>query len=116
MTLSKRTYWIVGLLAAIGMVAGVGATIAGGSSGPGGVPGQIDDGAELLGQATISLEEAIAAAQAAYSGALGEVDLEKYKGRLVFNVDVGPTDVKVDAADGTVLGDESDDSGDQEDD
>ena len=78
-------------------------------------PGHIDDGADLLDQTTISLEEAIAAAQGAYSGALGEVDIEKYKGRLIFNIDIGVKDVKVDAGDGTVLGFEEDDHGDNDD-
>jgi uncharacterized membrane protein YkoI len=67
-------------------------------------PGTIDDGKELLPQATISLDDAIAAAQAAQTGNLGEVDLEFYNGTLVFNVDIGNHDVKVDAASGTVLG------------
>jgi uncharacterized membrane protein YkoI len=49
-----------------------------------GIPGQIDDGAELLGQSSISLEEVISAAQEAARGELGEVDLEKHEGKLVF--------------------------------
>lgn len=49
------------------------------------------------------------AAQTAASGDLGEIDLEHYQGKLVFNVEIGDKDVKVDAADGTVLGAESDD-------
>jgi hypothetical protein len=68
------------------------------------VPGQIDDGKELLPQAKITLDEAIQAAQASHAGKLGEVDLEHYKGRLVFNVDLGDQDVKVDAENGNVLG------------
>ncbi len=67
-------------------------------------PGTIDDGKELLPQASISLEQAISAAQGAASGELGEVDLEHYQGKLVFNVEIGRSDVKVDAATGTVLG------------
>jgi len=67
-------------------------------------PGTIDDGKELLPQASISLDEAVAAAQASASGDLGEVDIEYYNGTLVFNVDIGNHDVKVDAATGTVLG------------
>ena len=67
-------------------------------------PGTIDDGRHLLPQATINLEQAIESAQRAESGAIGEVDLEYYRGRLVFNVDVGEHDVKVDAATGDVLG------------
>ena len=78
-------------------------------------PGHIDDGADLLPLASITLQEAIAEAQEAESGALGEVDLEYYEGRLVFNVDIGQWDVKVDAADGSILGKVSDDVGDDDD-
>jgi len=66
-------------------------------------PGTIDDGKDLLPQAKISLDEAIAIAQSSETGDVGEVDLEDYQGHLVFNVDIGDHDVKVDAADGTVL-------------
>ena len=66
-------------------------------------PGTIDDGAELLPQAGITLDAAIAAAKTGASGDIGEVDLEEYKGTLVFNVDVGDDDVKVDAQTGAVL-------------
>jgi uncharacterized membrane protein YkoI len=66
-------------------------------------PGTIDDGKDLLPQAKISLDQAIAIAQSSESGDLGEVDLETFNDRLVFNVDIGDHDVKVDAADGTVL-------------
>jgi uncharacterized membrane protein YkoI len=71
--------------------------------------GQIDDGADLLSQASITLDQAIAAAQGAASGTIGEVDLEKTGGKLVFNVDVGDKDVKVDASNGTVLTADSND-------
>jgi uncharacterized membrane protein YkoI len=40
---------------------------------------------------------------------VGESDLEDYQGNLVFNVDVGDKDVKVDAADGSILAADSDD-------
>jgi undecaprenyl-diphosphatase len=63
----------------------------------------IDDGKELLPRAGITLEQAIAAAQTAADGAVGEVDLEYDHDRLVFNVDIGDHDVKVDAHDGTVI-------------
>ncbi len=66
-------------------------------------PGTIDDGAELLPQASITLDAAIAAAKTGASGDIGEVDLEEYNGTLVFNVDVGDDDVKVDARTGEVL-------------
>jgi uncharacterized membrane protein YkoI len=65
--------------------------------------GTLDDGKDLLPQAGISLDQAIKAAQGANTGSLGEVDLEHYKGHLVFNVDIGDHDIKVDAANGKVL-------------
>ena len=75
--------------------------------------GTLDDGQDLLPQAAISLADAIAAAQAAVPGAtaadIGEVDLEDFDGTLVFNVDVGDRDVKVDAATGAVLSADLDD-------
>jgi uncharacterized membrane protein YkoI len=63
----------------------------------------LDDGKELLPLAGISLVDAISAAQTAASGELDEIDLEYLNGKLVFNVDVGASDVKVDAATGAVL-------------
>ena len=74
-----------------------------------GEPGAIDDGREFLPEAEISLAEAIAAAQAAATGAIGEVDLERVDSRLVFNVDVGDKDVKVDATTGQVVSVDDDD-------
>jgi uncharacterized membrane protein YkoI len=71
--------------------------------------GQIDDGKDLLPQAGITLDQAVAAAQSAASGPVGEVDLENYQGKLVFNVDVGDKDVKVDAHTGAVLSADSED-------
>jgi uncharacterized membrane protein YkoI len=64
---------------------------------------RLDDGKALLPQAKITERQAIAAAQAAATGALDEIDLEHAAGRLVFNVDVGNADVKVDAATGKVV-------------
>ena len=71
--------------------------------------GTLDDGDEFLTQASITLEQAIAAAQGAADGGLGEVDLEYVDGRLVFNVDIGDQDVKVDANDGSIVSLDSDD-------
>jgi uncharacterized membrane protein YkoI len=79
------------------------------ASGQGASASRLDDGKDLLPQATITEQQAIEAAQAAASGALGEVDLEHYGGRLVFNVDVGAKDVKVDATTGDVLAAPADD-------
>ena len=74
-------------------------------------PGTLDDGKHLLPNATISLKQAIELAQGAESGATGEVDLEYYHDRLVFNVDIGEHDVKVDAGTGDVLGTVTEESG-----
>jgi uncharacterized membrane protein YkoI len=99
-------------LAALG-VTGIAALAGANSGGSGGSsagssagapPSRLDDGAQLLPQAKISEQQAIDAAQSGASGVLNEVDLEHYSGRLVFNVDVGAKDVKVDAANGDVLG------------
>jgi uncharacterized membrane protein YkoI len=100
--------------AALALLAAGGAGIAmasGSNAASGGAGGgsRLDDGKDLLGQARISESQAIAAAQRAASGALNEVDLEHDSGRLVFNVDVGSKDVKVDAANGSVLRASSDD-------
>jgi uncharacterized membrane protein YkoI len=65
-------------------------------------PGSLDDGKELLPQTKITLGQAIAAAQRAAQGDLGQVDLEHYDGRLVFMVDVGDQEVRVDAVNGTI--------------
>ena len=74
-----------------------------------GQAGTLDDGKDLLPKATISLDKAIATAQTAATGAVDEVDLEYWNGTLVYNVDVGSKDVKVDAASGAVLDASGDD-------
>jgi len=71
--------------------------------------GKLDDGEDLLGQASITIGEAIAAAQSAASGPVGEIDLEHHEGKLVFNIDIGDKDVKVDALTGIVLSIDADD-------
>lgn len=65
--------------------------------------GTLDDGQSLLPQAGISIGTAVHTAQGAASGAVGEVDLEYFRGLLVYNVDIGNQDVKVDADSGAVL-------------
>jgi uncharacterized membrane protein YkoI len=67
-------------------------------------PGSLDDGKEFRLQASITPEQAISAAEKAASGSLGQVDLERYDGRLVYTVDVGEHEVKVDAANGRIDG------------
>src|SRR5213595_2374825 len=63
-------------------------------------PGALDDGKELRSQATVSLPGAVATAQHAATGALGQVDLERYRGGIVYMVDIGDQEVRVDAASG----------------
>src|SRR3954467_6593787 len=70
---------------------------------------RLDDGKDLLPQAAITEQQAIEAAQSAAPGGLNEVDLEHAGGRLVFNVDVGSKDVKVDASNGHVVSVDQDD-------
>lgn len=71
--------------------------------------GTLDDGADLLPQAKISVDQAIATAKTAASGDIGEIDLEHVDGTLVFNVDVGDHDVKVDATSGALVSVDQDD-------
>jgi uncharacterized membrane protein YkoI len=85
-------------LAAAGIASGAG--FGGAASSP--AASRLDDGKQYLSEAKISEQEAIAAAQSRASGPLNEVDLEHADGRLVWNVDVGAHDVKVDAASGDV--------------
>jgi uncharacterized membrane protein YkoI len=66
-------------------------------------PGALDDGKNLLPQAQISLAVAVANAQNAAGGALGQVDLEHFRGAVVYTVDVGDQEVRVDAATGKVV-------------
>jgi uncharacterized membrane protein YkoI len=105
--MSKRTITAVAAIAALGATGAGLAWAAGGSAGQGSA--RLDDGKDLLSQAKITEQQAISAAQTAASGALDEVDLEHLRGRLVFNVDVGNRDVKVDATTGQVAGVDQDD-------
>jgi uncharacterized membrane protein YkoI len=105
--MNKRITAGVAVLAIGALGTGVG--IAGASSGTGGGGSRLDDGKDLLSQSKITEQQAIAAAQTAASGSLNEVDLEQYSGRLVWNVDVGKSDVKVDASNAKVLASTSDD-------
>lgn len=66
-------------------------------------PGTLDDGKQYLPQTSITTAQAVAAAQRAGNGALGQVDLESRAGRIVYVVDVGDREVGVDAADGSVV-------------
>ena len=94
--MNKRiTTGVVVLALATAGGAGLAVASGGGSS--------LDDGQSLAPQAKISQQQAEQAAQSAVAGALNETDLEHYSGILVYNVDVGSKDVKVDAHTGHVL-------------
>jgi hypothetical protein len=67
-------------------------------------PGSLDDGKQYLPQRRISLGQAVAAAQRAANGALGQVDLESRASGVVYVVDVGGNELSVDATDGGVTG------------
>ncbi|MDX6581632.1 MAG: Peptidase propeptide and domain [Solirubrobacterales bacterium] len=113
--MSKRIYTAVAVLAVtavgtVGIATASNGTPAGSQApeqetihAPDNSGSRLDDGANLLPQAQITEAQAIRAAQTAASGPLNEVDLEDYQGGLVFNVDVGSHDVKVDASNGDVL-------------
>ena len=64
----------------------------------------LDDGGSLQAKAGISIGRAVESARRAAAGDIGEIDLEYYDGTLVYNVDAGSSDVKVDASSGAVLG------------
>ncbi len=104
----RRRVIVVAVLAALVVL--VGATFAFG--GPKGLiwddghyakPGALDDGKDLLPQTKVTLATAVAAAQGAASGALGQVDLEHFRGGIVYSVDIGDQEVRVDAANGKVV-------------
>jgi uncharacterized membrane protein YkoI len=65
--------------------------------------GSLDDGKDLLPQTTVSLADADATAQRVAEGDLGQVDLEHFGDRVVFSVDVGSQEVRVDADSGIVV-------------
>ena len=66
-------------------------------------PGSLDDGKDLLPETSISLATAVANAQRAANGALGQVDLEHFRGGVVYMVDIGNQEVRVDATSGNVV-------------
>ena len=103
----KRRFVLVAVVAAAVVLAAVAFAFGGGrgmiwDDGHYAKPGSLDDGKDLLPQTTISLGQAVAAAQRAQSGRLGQVDLEHYNGRIVYMVDVGDQEVRVDAGNGGI--------------
>lgn len=79
--------------------------------------GRLEEGSELISEAAISVDEAISIAEAEASGIAEDAELERQGDRLVFEIEVGETDVYIDANDGSVLSvDGDDDVNDRDDD
>ena len=77
------------------------------------------EGAKVDGLATITSDEAAAAATNAVAGTVGEVELENENGNVVYGVEITQADgtkldVKVDAGNGKVLDKEADNDRDAE--
>lgn len=65
--------------------------------------GSLDDGKDLLPETAIPLAQANETAQRVAEGPLGQVDLERFGDRIVFSVDIGSQEVRVDAVSGLVV-------------
>jgi uncharacterized membrane protein YkoI len=68
----------------------------------------VAEGQEMEAGQTISVEEAIAAAQGVATGAVDDVEIERRGDLLVFDIEVGSTDVVVNAHDGSIVAVEED--------
>ena len=66
-------------------------------------PGALTEGADLLPQATISVDQAVQAARSAANGAVGQVELAESDGTLTYDVEIGNQDVVVNASDGSII-------------
>lgn len=66
-------------------------------------PGSLDDGKELRSQTSVSLATAVSTAREVAHGAFGQVDLEHFRGRIVYTVDIGDNEVRVDAGNAKVV-------------
>ncbi len=69
---------------------------------------EADEAAARAPLATITEDEAVAAAQAEVPGTVDEVELDNENGSLVYEVKIGGQEVKVDAGNGAVLHIEAD--------
>jgi uncharacterized membrane protein YkoI len=109
MLMRKRMTAFIAIVAALGLAASAFAATGHHHARAAAAASRLDDGKDLLPRAKITEAQAIAAARSAASGVLNEVDLEHAGGKLVFNVDVGGSDVKVDAVNGHVVAVDHDD-------
>ncbi len=65
--------------------------------------GRLEEGRELVSEASISVDEAISIAESEAAGRAEDIELERQGTRLVYEIEVGETDVYIDADDGSVL-------------
>jgi uncharacterized membrane protein YkoI len=104
----KRTFVVTAAAAAVVLAGGATYALGGGTGiwddGTIVQPGSLDDGKDLLPQTRITLAAAVAKAQQAAAGALGQVDLKEQAGHVAYVVDVGDREVSVDAVSGAVTG------------
>ncbi len=70
---------------------------------PEGAPGTLDEVGALVSHAAVTLDQAIATAQKAATGTLGQVDLIQENGAFYYSVDIGNQEVHVDATTGQVI-------------
>lgn len=75
-------------------------------------PVVIDDGQVYEREASISIEEAISIALNHADGKVDDVDLKHRGGTLVYDIEIGDTDIVIDANDGTVIHIDHDDDDD----
>jgi len=78
--------------------------------------GRLEEGSELVSEASLSVDEAISIAESEASGTAEDAELERQGDRLVYEIEVGETDVYIDANDGSVLAVDSDDDANERDD
>jgi uncharacterized membrane protein YkoI len=106
--MSKRTVLVAAAAAALMLGGGTYAFGGGGGliwdDGHAVQPGTLDDGKNLLPRTSITTGQAVAAAQAAQRGQLGQVDLKERDGQVYYVVDIGDREVSIDAVTGSVHG------------
>lgn len=98
----------LGVAVAIGLIAVLSVQVAFGDEDNDG----LDDGSHLQSEAAISVDEAIAIAEGEASGPIDDIELEQGRDGLFYEIEVGETDVYVNAEDGSVLSVDEDLDGD----
>lgn len=74
----------------------------------------VEEGQQLLDGQAISVDEAIAAAQNEATGAVDDVEIERRGDQVVYDIEIGETDVVVDASDGSIVSVREDDDDDDD--